>query len=168
MNHYEALKKLSPIQLGDNFDSDLQIEGKMFDSAMDAINSILSEISPSTATSTLSRWEREWGIIQNGSEINARRNAILAKLRLRTNLQNGGLREQIFINIADGLGYEISIIESGEMFRAGISKAGDPVFSSKTLWVWTVVVHGESSAPALEELFNDIKPPYTRINFEYV
>jgi uncharacterized protein YmfQ (DUF2313 family) len=167
MNHYTAIKKLFPLDLGPISDSDMQIEGALLDAAMQTMQSVLDEMSPSTAVQTLTRWENEFGI-KTGIDITQRRNAIIAKMRERATLKKGGLRRGIYIAIADAMGYDIAIIEAPSVFRAGISKAGDPVYSKSKLWVWTVIVNNASSASNLEALFNDIKPPYSRIEFQYV
>lgn len=167
MSHFDSLKKLIPLDLGAMADEDLKIEGQIFDQAEVAIQTILIEISPATAVQTLPRWEGEYAVGSKG-DTTARRNAVVARMRELAASSDGSLRRDIWVAIADALGYEIELIESPAMFRAGISKAGDRVYSTSVLFVLTVVVLGESGADDLEELFNDLMPPYLKLEFDYV
>lgn len=166
-NHYDVLKKLFPIDLGELADEDMKIEGQIFDNVNNALHSVLLEISPSTAVKTLGRWEKEFGVIPKTTNEAQRRNTVKARMRELASSSNGSLRKALFISIAEALGYTIEIHEAGPLFRAGISKAGDRVYSTVSIWIVTVVVMGVSGADDLEELFNDIFPPYIKIEFEY-
>lgn len=124
---------------------------------------LLAEMFPGTATDLLSEWEKRYGVIvPQGATVNARRMAIKAK-----RLRKWGLSIPIYIELAATLGYDISIEESGQPFRADISKAGDKVIDDEYIWVALITVNGLSSAPELEALFTDIFPPYVRLEFSY-
>lgn len=168
MNHYEAIKKLFPLVLGPISDADMAIEGMILDRAYERQLSVLQEILPSTAVQTIGRYEKEYGIFPRSSNLQERRNAVVAKVIQRTSLKKGGLRRSLFISIAAALGYTINIIESSGLFRAGISKAGDKIYSSSVLWLMRVAVYGVSSAPDLEALFTEIRPPHLKLRFEYL
>lgn len=167
-SHYDSMKMLFPIDLGEQFDQRLAIKGALLDTADQAIDSMIDEMFISTATEkTIHRWEKEFGISSNGQNLADRRSAVMAKYRQRISLKKGGLRRGIFIAIADALGYSIDIVESVRPFRAGISAAGDPVYSGSVLWTATIVVKNASSAPELEKIFNDLFPPYVQLVFQY-
>jgi uncharacterized protein YmfQ (DUF2313 family) len=88
-------------------------------------------------------------------------------MREKANNKTGTLRRSVYISIADALGYEIEIVEASAPFRAGISRAGDPVTDSGDEWHATIVVSNATTAPDLESLFNEIFPPYVALTFEY-
>jgi uncharacterized protein YmfQ (DUF2313 family) len=168
MNHYNSMKKLFPLSVGGVFDVHLEIKGHHLDSALAIVESIAAEASPSTAVHTLDRWEREYGILSDsGVDTSVRRGIIKSRMREKSSSNRGSLSRDIFIRIADALGYTITIEESAELFRAGISRAGDMVFAAGQLWVWTVVVHGYLSAPDLEAVLSDIAPPYSLLQFRF-
>lgn len=168
MRHFDAIKKLIPLELGIMADKDMKIEGQMLDMANDTLQAALNELSPETAVMTLDRWQKEYGVILNSTDNAARRKAVIARMRELASSSEGSLRRGIYVAIADALGYEVELLESAEMFRAGINMAGDRVYEPSQLFVLTVVVLGESSADDLEELFTDIVPPYIKLEFEYV
>jgi len=167
MGHYEMMKKLFPVNLGPLHDKLLAADGAFFDDALSALNSAVSEISPSTSVHSLDRWERAFGIAPNAGTIADRVGVVLARMREKANNKTGTLRRSVYISIADALGYEIEIVEASAPFRAGISRAGDPVTDSGELWHATIVVNNAVSAPDLESLFNEIFPPYVALTFEY-
>jgi uncharacterized protein YmfQ (DUF2313 family) len=168
MNHFNSMKTLIPVELGEQFDQHLMIKGSMLDAADRAIDSMIDELFISTASEkTIQRWEKEFGIALSNQSLETRRALVIAKYRQRISLKKGGLRRGIFISIADALGYTINIVESGKPFRAGISAAGDRVYSGSILWTATIVVQNKSSAPDLEALFIEIFPPYLQLVFQY-
>lgn len=167
MNHANAIKKLMPLDLGDISNSDIDIEGMMLDQAAKVVNSCVDEAFPSTAKQTISRWEAEYAV-EPADTIEDRRNAVVAKMRQRSALKYGGLRIALYKSIAQAMGYTIEIVESGDVFRAGINAAGDAVYSATTLYSVTITVSGVSSADDLVALFNDIFPPYININFTFI
>ena len=163
MNHYHALKQLLPIDLGPLSDADMQIEGALLDEAIAHAESVINEFFPSTADLTLARWEKEYALYP---AINASKEDRRAALKARI-LERGGLSRPYFVSLAAALGYTIEISQSPPMFRAGISAAGDKVYSSALLWEWTVLVVDAHEAPELESLFNDLNPPHLRLTFVF-
>ncbi len=168
MDHYEMMKKLVPVDLGPQHDSLLQAKGAIFDNALAIVDSAALETSPGTAVHTLERWERSYGIVPNlSASTESRRGTVRARMREKANKKIGTLNKEVYISIADALGYEIEIIEASAPFRAGISKAGDSVSSTGELWHVIIKVINAASAHNLEALFFDIFPPYLALNFEY-
>lgn len=166
--HYAVLKSLFPLNLEGASDHEMLVEGQVLDAVYDMLESITLEISPTTAVHTLDRWEAEFGIFSDSSvSTSVRRGIVKARMREKAFLKKGTLSRDVFINIADAMEYSVTIEEAPEMFRAGISRAGDRVYSSQLLWIWTIVVHGVSEAPELEAVITDIAPPYSRVVFRY-
>lgn len=146
--------------------------------------SLAVEVNPATTTELLTDWERAAGLPDRCAGVleetlQGRRNALLAKL---TSI--GGQSIEYFISVARALGYEISISEF-RPFRAGLSRAGDPLTNGKWRFVWRVNAPEESiiyfraglSAAGealaswgnepLECKLNQLKPAHTRIIFSY-
>jgi len=166
MNHSQALKQLVPIDLGDISDKDAEIEGALYDAAVEATALLLPEFIPSTVDALLDRWEAEYGIIpRQGATIEERR----ANLRARY-ITIGNLSKEYFTAIANALGYDVEITEGGEMynlFRAGISRAGDPVYSATAMWVWTVTTKNKEPGRDIIDTIKDLNPPHMHLNFAY-
>lgn len=168
MIHYNSIKQLFPLDLGELSDLDMQIEGDLLDQTQSDLQSIISELFASTATELMSRFENEYDVRpSSGQTIQDRRNAVVAKERLISALKLGGLKKSLFVSIAAAMGYQIQISDTLNMFRAGISRAGDPVYSTSQIWLMVVTVTNASSAPDLVALFTDIRPPYLRLEFLY-
>jgi len=166
MNHYQALKQLMPIDLGEVSNKDMEIEGALYDDATEATTKLLPEFFPSTVDALLSRWEAEYGIIpRQGAGIEERR----ANLRARY-ITIGNLSKAYFKSIAQALGYEVEITEGGELynwFRASISRAGDPVYSASAMWSWTVTTKNKKPGRDIVDTFKDLNPPHMRLEFAY-
>jgi len=165
MHHYDQLKKLMPIELGQVSDADMEVEGSFFDSADSRIMDLLVEIFPSTTDILLSRWEHEYGLSPRAEDsLENRRCALLARYT-----DVGNLSQTYFVKLAAALGYDIFITEGGEqnnMFRAGISRAGDPVYSPVLMWVWKITTLNKFPAADIINHFNDLNPPHMRLEFE--
>jgi uncharacterized protein YmfQ (DUF2313 family) len=167
MTHYQALKQLMPINLGPLSDTDMRVEGALLDAVVPDMLSLLPEFFPSSITTALiAQWEAEYGVIPRaGSGFEDRRRAVLAQY-----IRIGSLTAAHFTALAAALGYEITITEGGETFvpfRAGISRAGDPVYSAGALWVWTVTTQNKPAAADIRSLFADLGPPHMRLEFAY-
>jgi uncharacterized protein YmfQ (DUF2313 family) len=106
---------------------------------------------------------------------------VLAKLA-----ETGGLSIPYFTRLAAGMGYRVTINEP-QPFRAGINRAGEQLWVADILWVWQVVVHGDTTQTyrfqagmsaagerltafgdqVIESVFNDLKPADTFVYFAY-
>jgi uncharacterized protein YmfQ (DUF2313 family) len=86
---------------------------------------LLEEGDPRTTTELLEEWEAVVGIPDECQPValtlERRRGDVLARLTAR-----GGIDKQFYIDYAASLGFDITIYEY-RPFRAGISRAGDPV-----------------------------------------
>ena len=136
-----------------------------------------------TTNQLLPNWERVLGLPDDCSELGEsttiRRLNVLAKLATR-----GGQSPQYFIDVAAALGYTIAITEF-DVFRAGVSSAGDPVYSEEWEYAWqvnapetTVVYFAASTSVAgdpladwgndrLECVITNLKPAHTHVLFAY-
>lgn len=143
------------------------------------------EVNPQTTLELLVDWERVTGLPDKCSgeleeTTQGRRQAVVAKLA-----SVGGQSIPYFIEVARQLGYEITITEF-RPFRAGISRAGDPLTNGPEWpFVWrvnsreTTIISfraGLSAAgeplrswgnSALECKINQLKPAHTYVIFSY-
>jgi uncharacterized protein YmfQ (DUF2313 family) len=167
MLHYNALKMLMPLELGDVDTADIMLEGGQLDQAMTAIPRLMPEAFPSTTEMLLARWEAEYGLLASPqANIADRRLSLRAKY-----VTIGSMSREYFITLARVLGYDISITEDADFyrpFRAGISRAGvDAVYSPSTLWVWTVTTHGRPAGRDIIDAISDLNPPHMRLHFTH-
>lgn len=168
MRHYNSIKQLFPLDLGELSDLDMEIEGRILDSAQGRIDAVLSELFASTSILTIARWEAEYGVVPTAnSTVQERRSTVVAKIVQISALKRGGLSKAMFVTIAAAMGYQIQIADTLNLFRAGISRAGDAAYAAGELWVMVVNVLNASTAPDLENTFTDIRPPYLRLEFIY-
>jgi uncharacterized protein YmfQ (DUF2313 family) len=156
-----------PIDLGQVADTDMRVEGALLDAVVPDMLSLLPEFFPSSLTAALlPLWEAEYGVIpRTGASFEDRRRAVLAQY-----VRIGSLTKAHFTALAAALGYEVTITEGGDTFvpfRAGISRAGDPVYSAGALWVWTVTTQNKPAAADIRSLFADLGPPHMRLEFAF-
>lgn len=187
MNHDELLTLLLPpvsyAPSGGTLQAELTAEGKALDAVQVSARYVVGGVTPFLAQQLLPNWERVCGITPPASApYQQRLQAVLAKLA-----EIGGLSIPYFNRLAAGLGYQITINEP-QPFRAGVSRAGDPLWIADVIWVWQVVVQSDSAArvfrfqaglsaagerlttfcdPIIEEVFNDLKPAHTFVYFAY-
>jgi len=148
---------------------------------------LLNELDPRTTFELLENWERVLGIPDECQDIagtiQERIDAVFLKLTKR-----GGntMSKQFFIDLAASVGYTITIQEPGvNLFRAGISRAGDRLYGA--LWKYWFQVYtstyvlgvfraGQNMAgdrlrtfenSALECVIERAKPSHTNVQFFY-
>lgn len=142
------------------------------------------EAIPSTTSEMLSDWERIAGLPDKCSGVleetlQGRRNALLAKLS-----GTGGQSLDYFMQLAAVLGYTVTI-EEFRPFRAGRSRAGDPLTNGDWVFTWlirapeTTVISFRAGLSAagerlrtwgndtLECKINQLKPAHTIALFAY-
>lgn len=185
VGHAELLALLLPpvsyTPTGSALQAQLSAEGKVLDSSLVSADRAQGAITPFFAEKLLPDWERVCGITPSADAgYQQRLQAVLAKLA-----ETGGLSIPYFTRLAASLGYTITIVEP-QPFRAGISRAGDPLYIEDILWVWQVVVAsqsrsylfraGQSAAgerltsfgdPVIESVISDLKPAHTFVYFAY-
>lgn len=145
---------------------------------------LLNEADPSTTNELITDWERVTGIpdgcIVQETTLPKRREQVLSKLSAR-----GGQSPQFFIDLAEQLGFTITISEFRE-FKAGESKAGDPLTNGDWVHTWRVnsaestVTYFRAGINAagdpiavwgndvLECVMKKKKPAHTIVQFSYV
>jgi uncharacterized protein YmfQ (DUF2313 family) len=147
-----------------------------------ALNSLIAEIFPCSTRQLLPEWEATLGLpdpcIGHLGNLQMQQQLVCVKFVAR-----GGQSKQYFIDLAAKLGYEISITEFAP-FRAGINRAGDPVYGSGWAHVWRITARspivyflaGKSTAgerlrqwgdPLLQCVMDAIKPAHTVLLFAY-
>lgn len=176
----DILRGLWPLKLGPNHEAMQGVSGEMLD-AVDAVLDIISdETFPNSATYSIDRWERRYGLDSDPSlPIQQRRDMVIAKIREKVSFSRS-----FFMAVASALGYEIEI-ETYYPFVCGYSEAGDYVCDPDIIYVWTIrglsetgyaFRAGEGQAGEalgynclpLDAVFNRLKRAHTEIVFEYV
>ncbi|POZ63574.1 YmfQ family protein [Chromobacterium alticapitis] len=168
---------------GPRLQAELASEGAALDRAQTSARQLAGAVTPWQAEGMLPDWERVCGLTpQLDATYQQRQQAVLAKLA-----ETGGLSIPYFVRLAAGMGYKIQIAEP-QPFRAGINRAGQHLCREDIPWAWWVTVFGSKSRsyqfragqslagerltafgdPKLEELFNDLKPAHTHVNFAYL
>lgn len=152
--HYNAFKKLKPIKT-DVEDAAVALE---FDRCYGEFNIMYKEAFAGTASSTLSKWEDLYELSHDGS-IAQRRQLLLAALN-----RESGIAERHYIALAASLGFTIKIQAPPRMLRAGLGRAGFPVYEPDMQYTWTVSCDSsEEDAEMLIRVLEEQKIPFTRI-----
>lgn len=186
MLHNEVLARLFPLELGGMHEDDVAVDGAALDRVQAAVDALLLEMYPGTATLLLERWEALYEIVPApGATIEQRQAAAEAKYLLKPDI-----KKPFLVAMAASIGFTIRIddyIESmsewlcaddelleepWEFFEAGLAGAGDTLaFQHDVLnWIWEVVVISGPAAPspALEELLQDLRSADIQLNFTYL
>lgn len=97
---------------------------------------LISESDPRTTFDMIADWERVLGLPDEcagqAQTLQGRRNEILSKLT-----SSGSINRQFYIDLAQSLGFEITITEF-RPFRAGLSVAGDALTNGDWIYAWRV------------------------------
>ena len=148
------------------------------------LTALLAESDPRRALELLDNWERELGLpgpcAAPAETLQLRREQAHQALTGR-----GGQSPAWFIGLAARLGYTVTIEEFAP-FRAGASRAGEPVYGEDWTWAWRVRVPeeetirpflaGQSTAgeplaawgnDLLECTIRRLRPAHTRVLFGY-
>lgn len=138
MLHKNVLKLLFPINIEGDFEADLDLEGSHLDDVQTRADDFLTEIFPDIALELLDDWERVTGFPDDCTGVETdpvkRRNNIVSRIS-----NYGGLSQPYFIQLADNLGYTITIREF-PLFRIGMSGMGDYIRDPDFQFVWEVTV----------------------------
>jgi uncharacterized protein YmfQ (DUF2313 family) len=186
MSHKDVLKQLFPIDLDGVFQDDINLEGQNLDNARSSAEDLLDVMFLSGGLETfLSDWERVFNIVPaSGDTPELRKERIIAALR-----KVGGLSKPYFIQLADSLGYTVTITDNIEEFRpfmTGWGRSGDRLYKYEVIWIWKVHVINRTlhyfeagiseagnllltwqSDEELESLFTELKPAHTYVLFDY-
>ncbi len=185
--HNNLLKQLLPPVSYDingvNLSIELVAEGNSLDVTMLRAQSVLGAITPYRAQELIADWERVLGLEALVNNYQLRLRNVLLKIA-----ETGGLSIPYFIGLAAQLGYGISINEITP-FYADIHCVGDMVYIEDAIFIWQVIVRGNSSTlgnlvfrsgesaagerllsfgdPVIEQVFEDLKPAHTFVYFAY-
>ena len=179
--HKNAHKLLFPIELGGEFEKDIELEGKHLDIAQARVDDLLKEAFPDGAYELLCCWERICGITPGADDtLQMRRDTVIRKLR-----ELGRLDLKYFFDVAAAMGCTITV-EELHPFMAGLSYAGDTLYVEESIFVWRVKISGQAlyyfiagqsvagerllwwpAQTALENMLNELKPAHSYIIFDY-
>lgn len=156
--HYKAFTKLKPMPT-DAEDAAVALE---LDRVLAIYNEDYKEIFPTTAVKKINDWENLYELSHDG-ELEARRQALLAAIN-----KDSGIAERHYIALAASLGYAIQITKPPRMLRAGLGRAGFPVYDANEQYTWTVSCDSsEEDAEMLIRVLEEQKIPFTRINWVF-
>lgn len=94
--HRNVLKLLFPIELGGDFDTDIEIEGAHLDAVQANAEILLAEIHPDTTVKLLSRWEEIYGLAVNElTPEYLRRQSLMAKINTDIGISAAALQKAI-------------------------------------------------------------------------
>ncbi len=159
------LERLFPIDLGDDWRKDLQLEETEIEKAEISAQELLEEIFPDTTNLLIADWERVCGITPGETDTLAgRRSRVIQQLQ-----SQGSLSRAHFIALAAILGFTIIITENIP-FMAGWAKAKNELFFPEITWVWNVDVQSNDTVveeAMLEEVIAQLKPAHTEVYFTY-
>lgn len=148
------------------------------------LNQLIADIFPCTTNQLLPEWEATLGLpdpcVGALATVQERVAAVCGKFTAR-----GGQSKDYFIALAAALGFTITIMEF-QPFRAGINRAGDPVYgeawantwrvySNATIIVWFRAGLSSAGEPLrswgnrlLECVLSAVKPAHTILQFAYI
>ena len=158
--HYRALSKLKPLPM----DMEDYIVCRELDRLVETADQAHQESFASTCTlaGTLARWEEVYELPGTGTE-QERVQALLAAIN-----RNWGIAAKHYRFIAEQMGFSVTIDNPKRLFRAGLSRVGEPAYSEDEMYIWTVNVDApQASCNALVREFEDQKIPFTAIRWVF-
>lgn len=189
INYKNTLLGLLPVGLawprepGTNLDNLITCLAEEPNRVAGRVEDMLKESYPLTSSELLTDWERITGLpgkcLEAPETLQFRREAVDQKLA-----STGGQSKQFYIDLAAKIGFEVTISEY-RPFKAGVSKAGDPVNSDDWAYAWQVNAPeetirdfkaGRSAAgeplrvwgnEILECVIGQVKPAHTYLLFAY-
>lgn len=158
--HYRALSKLKPLPM----DAEDYAVCKELDRLVEATDQAHEESFASTCTlaGTLARWENAYGLPGTGTE-EERNQELMAAIN-----RQWGIAAKHYRFIAEQMGFTVTIDNPRRLFRAGLSRVGEPVYSEDEQYIWTVnVAANRASCNALVKEFEEQKIPFTEIRWVF-
>lgn len=156
--HYKALTQLYPLPM----DTEEYIVAKELDLVLNHADAAYPEIFPSTATATLERWEDLYELGHTGT-LEYRHYVLLAEIN-----RESGIAERHYKALAASIGFTITIVKPPRMFRAGLSRAGFPIYDEDEQYTWTVFCDRQkSSCSLLIRTLEAQKIPFTKIRWSF-
>ena len=156
--HYNAFTKLKPMPT-DAEDAAVALE---LDRVLAIYNEDYKEIFPTTAVKKINDWENLYELSHDG-ELEERRQALLAAIN-----KDSGIAERHYLALAASLGFAIQITKPPRMLRAGLGRAGFPVYEPDMQYTWTVSCDSsEEDAVNLIQVLESQKIPFTVISWVF-
>lgn len=162
--HADILRMLFPLEMGENFNADVDLEGYYLDQAAEALDLLIENMFPDTAEQLLANWERVLDITPETVATTAERQAeITARIKAR-----GGLSKAYFTSLAAQYGCEIEIVEYRPAMM-GYARIGDPLYIPEIIWCWEVRFTDTTggSPEKVEAMITRLKPAHTYVYFTY-
>lgn len=156
--HYKAMARLKPLPM----DAEDYAIAKELDRALEAADQAHQESFASTCDATLERWEDAYNLPGTGTKPE-RKAALLAAIN-----RQWGIAAKHYQFIAEQIGFTVTITGPRPLFRAGISRAGDPCYDDEEQYTWRVAVDDtEANSKKLVKEFEDQKIPFTIIKWSF-
>lgn len=156
--HYKALTLLKPLPM-DAEDYAIAME---LDRALEAADQAHQESFASTCDATLERWEDAYNLPGTGTKPE-RKAALLAAIN-----RQWGIAAKHYQFIAEQMGFTVTITGPRPLFRAGISRAGDPCYDDEEQYTWRVAVDDtKANSKQLVKEFEEQKIPFTMIKWSF-
>lgn len=158
--HYKAMALIKPIPM----DAEDYAVCKELDRVLDEADNAHQEsfISTCTLAGTLERWEDAYGLPGTGTE-QERRQALAAAVN-----RQWGISAKHYRAIAEQMGFTVTIEKPKRLFRAGLSRVGEPVYSEDEQYIWSVHVSAiRENCNVLVKEFEEQKIPFTAIRWVF-
>jgi len=158
--HSKALAQLYPKTM----DAEQNAVAIVFDGLLEDLDAAHLESSPSTASTTLERWEAVYDLAGDGTD-EERWMAVRVAYAAQP-----GISATHYIALALAMGFVVEIPDPPKMFRADLSYAGEPVYDEDeqyTMEVWVCNAANATEAAALVAVFEREKIPFTVIRWVY-
>ncbi|MBS9777205.1 MAG: DUF2313 domain-containing protein [Gammaproteobacteria bacterium] len=158
---------------------EMAFDASALDAVYDNAARVVDVLNPSKSGALLTDYERVYGIDVVDKTFGERVQAVIAKIN-----STGGLSIPYFIDLAGAAGLTITIDEP-QPFRAGINRAGEPLWPADAIYLWRVnILSGDISSIRFRagissagekllqftnnqifSLFEELKPAHTNVVF---
>ena len=167
---------------GDEFLKQCEVDGNVFDTLQRYGLDILNVIQPQTSDSMLVDWERVYNLSRKNLLNTQRIQNVIAQINAV-----GGLSIPYLTRVLISKGYQNPKIIEPSPFRAGVSHAGETIWTEEVVWLFVVEINkterqihfragsSVSGEPLLtsidnsdlKRLLEDLKPAHTRAVIRY-
>lgn len=158
--HFRALSLLKPLPM----DAEDYAVSRELDRLVEAADDANRESFASTCTlaGTLARWEDAYGLPGTGTE-EERKQALMAAVN-----RQWGIAAKHYRYIAEQMGFSVTIDNPHKLFRAGLSRVGEPVYDLDEQYIWTVHVDANrADCDTLVKELDNQRIPFTEIRWVF-
>lgn len=156
--HYKALSKLKPLPM----DAEDYAVCKELDRLVESADQAHQESFASTCTlaGTLTRWEELYELPGTGTEQERVQEVVAAVNR------NWGIAAKHYRLIAEQMGFTVTIGKPNRLFRAGLSRVGEPCYSGKEQYILPIyVAENRAACNTLVKELEDQMIPFIEIRW---